>query len=72
MSDDLLRETIVARNAIKTHCPKGHLYDTANTYWQGEKRSCKTCRHDSMRKFRRLNPTYSRDYQRARKMEVSS
>ena len=27
----------------KTHCPRGHLYDEANTYRSGNKRSCRTC-----------------------------
>lgn len=37
-----------AVNAAKTHCPKGHAYDAANTYrWPGAKgssRQCRTCK----------------------------
>lgn len=29
--------------AIKTHCPRGHAYDAANTYQYGRGRRCKTC-----------------------------
>lgn len=33
-----------AANALKTHCPKGHAYDEANTYIQATGgRMCKTC-----------------------------
>lgn len=31
-------------NARKESCPKGHLYDAANTYWYRGSRSCRTCR----------------------------
>jgi len=26
-----------------THCPRGHEYDEANTYWNGKKRACRAC-----------------------------
>ncbi|MFJ4852417.1 HNH endonuclease signature motif containing protein [Streptomyces sp. NPDC088730] len=43
---NLLRgKTIVAAAARKTHCPKGHPYDEANTVVQGDgARRCRTCR----------------------------
>lgn len=31
------------RNAIKTHCPRGHPYDEANTYHHMGRRHCKAC-----------------------------
>jgi len=32
------------RNLIKTHCPRGHLYDEANTYFRPNgSRRCKAC-----------------------------
>jgi hypothetical protein len=42
---NLLRgETLAATNAKKTHCPKGHALDAANTYMHRGKRACKRCR----------------------------
>ncbi len=35
--------TWVARNARKTHCPKGHPYDLLNTYWYQGRRYCRAC-----------------------------
>lgn len=32
-----------AKNAVKTHCPRGHAYNEANTYhWRGQ-RHCRPC-----------------------------
>lgn len=31
-------------NARKTACKRMHQYTPENTYWQGERRSCRTCR----------------------------
>lgn len=47
--ENLLRgETAAAKNAAKTHCPKGHPYDDENTYRDKRgRRSCKTCRQES-------------------------
>lgn len=44
-----------ARNAVKTHCPKGHPYDDQNTYLDPRgKRNCRTCaRLKDMRRVRR-------------------
>lgn len=33
-----------AANAAKTHCPRGHEYDEANTYRTGNHRECHACR----------------------------
>jgi HNH endonuclease len=45
-----------ARNAAKTHCPRGHAYDAANTYISRDgKRVCRTChRERALRRARRL------------------
>ncbi len=42
---NLLRgETVTARNAAATHCPKGHPYDNANTGSNGPgRRRCRAC-----------------------------
>jgi hypothetical protein len=44
-----------AINARKTHCPAGHPYTPANTYWvnKGRSRRCKTCQMDRQRERRR-------------------
>lgn len=43
-------ETLPAANAVKTHCPRGHTYDDANTYVSGRgERTCRTCRRDAAR-----------------------
>ena len=42
---NLLRgETLQAANRRKTHCPKGHAYDEANTLHYRGKRYCRACR----------------------------
>jgi hypothetical protein len=35
--------TLASRSAARTHCPRGHAYDEANTYRDGGKRRCRTC-----------------------------
>lgn len=37
-------------NAVKTHCPAGHLYDEANTYMYRGKRNCRACANARRRK----------------------
>jgi len=41
-----------ARNAVKTHCSRGHEFNEENTYHHGKGRHCKECR-------RRLNREYN-------------
>lgn len=36
-------EGFAAKNAVKTHCPKGHEYTAANTYLYARGRTCKRC-----------------------------
>jgi hypothetical protein len=36
--------TLTAANLLKTHCPNGHPYDEANTYWWRGERHCRACR----------------------------
>jgi hypothetical protein len=38
------------RNAAKTHCPKGHPFDEANTYRHGGARWCRACRRERAKK----------------------
>jgi hypothetical protein len=33
----------------RTHCPQGHPYDDANTYWYRDHRYCRTCSSDRRR-----------------------
>lgn len=41
-----------AKNAIKTHCPKGHEYDKANTYLTPlAKRDCRECRRMATKRY---------------------
>lgn len=43
-------ETIAARNAAKTHCPRGHPFDEANTYSPPRGgRECRTCTRERQR-----------------------
>jgi hypothetical protein len=54
--NSLRGETVLARNLAKTHCPQGHAYDAANTYWTkpGKKtpygsRQCRACMRNRKR-----------------------
>jgi len=40
------------KNREKTHCPEGHAYSLENTSLKGNRRACKTCARDYMRKKR--------------------
>jgi hypothetical protein len=49
---------VSAENALKTHCPRGHAFDAANTYVRPQQpgsdktsRDCRTCRAESSRRF---------------------
>lgn len=47
----LAGDTIVARNARKTHCSNGHPFDAVNTYVDRQgKRKCRTCNRNARRK----------------------
>lgn len=41
--NSLRGETIAARNANVTHCPRGHAYDEDNTSIRSGRRFCRTC-----------------------------
>lgn len=41
-----------AKNARKTHCPKGHAYSGVNSFGG---RICKTCQREALRKWRAKN-----------------
>lgn len=49
-------QTPAARNAAKTHCPKGHAYDAENTHLDETTgrhiRVCRACGRENMRRFR--------------------
>lgn len=46
-------ESPTAKNARKTHCPRGHKYDYLNRSKNG--RECLTCRHSDWKKYYRIN-----------------
>lgn len=51
--ENVLRgETIVARNAVKTHCPHGHPLSGHNLRLFNGHRSCKLCNASSARRYR--------------------
>lgn len=58
MRENILRGNgLCARNARKTHCPRGHPYDMFNTYrYPDGSRECKIClcvrRNEGMRRWR--------------------
>ncbi len=37
---------------LRTHCPRGHAYDEANTYWHRGKRQCIECRRMHSRAYK--------------------
>jgi hypothetical protein len=43
-------ESPTAKHARKTHCPKGHAYDSANTLVYVGKRYCRACHRERRRK----------------------
>ena len=49
---------ISARNARKTHCPRGHEYTPENTIREGGARKCKSCRDA---RYRRWKDAYVED-----------
>ncbi len=53
--ENLLRgpTTLAAQNVAKTHCPHGHPYDEANTYfWKDGSRHCRACSREKRRAWR--------------------
>lgn len=43
-AENVLRgESFSARNARKTHCPRGHEYTEDNIRWHSGRRECRTC-----------------------------
>ena len=41
----------------KEHCPNGHEFTEANSYWYREHRLCRKCRTEYMREWRRRSVT---------------
>lgn len=48
--------SVVAINAKKTHCPKGHPYNAENTYWEKKGRQCRACRREASRLYETHRP----------------
>lgn len=45
--------------AHRTHCRRGHIYDSANTFYRLDGgRGCRTCREASRKQFHMRNPNY--------------
>lgn len=42
-------KTLPAKQAARTHCPRGHPYTEANTYLYRGKRQCRACRRKEAR-----------------------
>jgi hypothetical protein len=40
------------RGQDRTHCPKGHVYDEANTYVHKQKRYCRVCKAEEQKRRR--------------------
>ena len=56
LKENLLRgNTIPAKNARKTHCKNGHLFNKENTYHHNGKRECIPCRRECTKKYRENN-----------------
>lgn len=53
------------RSAVRTHCPKGHAYDVANTYMHRGKRHCRACREEI--RLQRVQSGYFKAYGRQRR-----
>lgn len=62
----LRSKNAAAKNAVKTHCPKGHPYDRANTYSNPKtgRRSCRACMLVATKKWRAEHKDEHRAYQR--------
>lgn len=43
---------LAVENARKTHCPRGHAYDEANTYVNDNKRYCRACVRAASRRWK--------------------
>ena len=56
--NSLRSESFTAKNARKTHCPKGHEYSGSNLYVSSQGyRQCKTCREAYKKKLREEKQT---------------
>ena len=58
---------------LKTHCVKGHELTEDNIYRppRGRRqRQCRTCRNESMTRFRREHPNYDKDWKHKRKSAI--
>jgi hypothetical protein len=60
--NNLRSDSLSAQCARKTHCPKGHPYDSVNTYKCRGRRQCRICRAAYGIEWRIRNPGYSALY----------
>lgn len=61
----LVGNTVAARNAAVTHCPRGHAYDERNTRIQPKGgRACKECGRLAVARWRQNNPLKAKEIAR--------
>lgn len=61
--ENLLRgHGVSGQAARRTHCPQGHPYDEANTYFQGGDRRCRACREARKAAARIVPPSAERTH----------
>lgn len=66
-------DSIAAANAAKTHCPKSHLYDDANTARDSAgRRICRTCRDARNRAWYQENRDIALAYGKAMRARAKS
>lgn len=55
-------QNVARMQLAKTHCPRGHAYDEANTQRYGTRRSCRACAKERLRNFyiNRVQPLRAR------------
>jgi hypothetical protein len=51
-AENVRRSNRITAQMARTHCPENHPYTPENTYMQGTKRSCRKCRHETVRRLR--------------------
>lgn len=64
-------DSTAAKNALKTHCPKGHPYNKENTYVRVDRkwphRRCRACIADYRKRNRKRRSRYLKEWRRTRK-----
>lgn len=66
-SENVMRgESFAAKNARKTHCPRGHEYTEENTRWHHDSRECIACirqRDKERRAAARAEDAFTKEYE---------